>query len=788
MSQSYMPQLVEALQHGNLTIFLGGDLAQEATGLPGRAELAVRLARRLGLSGTPPPWPDVAAQYEMAAGLAALIGWLRDQIEPAEHRPGPIYRLLAQLPVATYLTTIYDAWLHDALRAAGRRPNLAVVDASSLSLLDARRPTVVHLLGVCDRLDSLVLTATQMQQLPQSKAQILAGLVHPTLAHKSVLIVGQDLRDPYFQTLYQTALFQAGAIRPMAFAACPGLADWEKQSWLQKQVRVLDVAAMDLLGELVSGIPPAALAAQPTGAPHEQASWPSDGTSTSEPSPAKQPPASGRAVYAIHIQNAQGLAIGDEAQVIMQPGRDAGEPGGSTPAGRAKKRAPLTKCPAATLTWLHLSDLHFRKSHAYDENVVLKALLRDLAEQQVRPDVIAVSGDIAFSGQPAEYDLARRFFDDLLQVTGLGKDRLFLVPGNHDIDRNLISTGARAIGDSLTDRDRANSLLAAPADRKLVFARFKGYAAFVKAYLGTERRFDDSHYFYVQSLELAGQRIALLGVNSAWLCASDLDRATGLLIGERQARAALEQAEGANLKIALLHHPFDWLREFDQNDSATMLTDGCDFILHGHLHQAAATQLTSPDGAATILACGACYETRSFPNMYNWVRLDLAAGTGTVCLRRYSDSRGGFWAKDTLTYKNVPDGTYTFPLRGRFAPTGPDYVAAGLSSPVMGAAPVRLAPVAPSQPAQPADSLLVATRDLLLAAFTADDLRRLLLYTSNPALRPLLAEFSPGDGLAAMIEKTLTYCHKRDLMPALLDEARVANPKQYARFAPRLGA
>lgn len=93
MSQSYMPQLVEALQHGNLTIFLGGDLAQEATGLPGRAELAVRLARRLGLSGTPPPWPDVAAQYEMAAGLAALIGWLRDQIEPAEHRPGPIYQI-----------------------------------------------------------------------------------------------------------------------------------------------------------------------------------------------------------------------------------------------------------------------------------------------------------------------------------------------------------------------------------------------------------------------------------------------------------------------------------------------------------------------------------------------------------------------------------------------------------------------------------------------------------------------------------------------------------------------
>lgn len=321
----------------------------------------------------------------------------------------------------------------------------------------------------------------------------------------------------------------------------------------------------------------------------------------------------------------------------------------------------------STITWLHLSDLHFRKSQAYEANIVLKALLRDLVEQQVRPDFIAVSGDVAFAGRPAEYELAWRFFDDLLSATGLGKDRMFLAPGNHDVDRSLISTGARAIGDSLTDRKSANALLSTAADRKLVFARFKGYAAFVKAYLGKERRFDDSRYFYVHHLDLAGQRVALLGLNSAWLCASDEDKANGLLIGERQARAALEQATGASLKIALLHHPFDWLREFDQSDSAAMLTDGCDFILHGHLHQAATTQLTSPDGAATILACGACYETREFPNMYNWVRLDLAAGTGTVHLRRYSDARGGFWARDTLTYKNAPDGAYTFSLPGRGA-------------------------------------------------------------------------------------------------------------------------
>jgi len=320
----------------------------------------------------------------------------------------------------------------------------------------------------------------------------------------------------------------------------------------------------------------------------------------------------------------------------------------------------------ATITWLHLSDLHFRASQAYDANVVLKALLRDVAgrieQDGLRPDFVAVSGDVAFSGQPAEYDLARQFFDDLLQVTALGKDRLFLVPGNHDADRSLVTRGAQAIGVDLTDRDSANAVLDTPDDRRLMMARFQGYKAFVNDYLGAYQPFDDERYFYVRPLDLDGVRIAVLGLNSAWLCASDEDKAKGLLIGERQARAALDQAGDVDLKIALVHHPFGWLREFDQNDSATLLADQCQFILHGHLHRTAATQLTTPDSSATILAGGACYETREFPNMYNFVRLDPAAGSGTVYLRRYSGARGGFWAKDVTTYKNVPDGEYAFRL------------------------------------------------------------------------------------------------------------------------------
>jgi serine/threonine protein kinase/predicted MPP superfamily phosphohydrolase len=317
-----------------------------------------------------------------------------------------------------------------------------------------------------------------------------------------------------------------------------------------------------------------------------------------------------------------------------------------------------------TISWLHISDLQLSTSQTYDTNVALKALLYDIDKRiewyGLHPDFIAVTGDIAHSGQPSEYDLARQFFDELLYTTGLNKSRLFLVPGNHDVDQESVSQGARNIGESLTDQQVVNAILASPEDRQLMFARFGSYAAFVNSYVGEHLRFDKDRYFYIHTLELLGRRIAVLGLNSAWLSTSEQDDVKGLVIGERQVRSTLEQSTDADLRIALIHHAFDQLREFDRKDVEPMLVDGCDFVLHGHVHQTSELTLRGPDTNAMIIAAGACRAAGYFPNSYNFVQLNLEAGTGTVHLRRYSEEEDGFWTRDTLTYRNASTGRYNF--------------------------------------------------------------------------------------------------------------------------------
>lgn len=81
---------------------------------------------------------------------------------------------------------------------------------------------------------------------------------------------------------------------------------------------------------------------------------------------------------------------------------------------------------------------------------------------------------------------------------------------------------------------------------------------------------------------------------------------------------------------------------------------------------------------------------------------------------------------------------------------------------------------------------LAVVRELLLAAFTARDLRNLFLYSNLTDLQPLIHRIDISQGLASMVDDVIVYCHKRDLVPALLAEVRRVNPGQYARFASRL--
>jgi len=115
----------------------------------------------------------------------------------------------------------------------------------------------------------------------------------------------------------------------------------------------------------------------------------------------------------------------------------------------------MTKPECPLLRILHISDLHAREPNdeaAWRRRGVLgdaweRNLDEVLAEGAV--DLVCFTGDAAQSGRPEEYAEATTFFETLLARIGLGRERLFVVPGSHDICRTVEPAAWQALRNAL---------------------------------------------------------------------------------------------------------------------------------------------------------------------------------------------------------------------------------------------------------------------------------------------------------------------------------------------------
>lgn len=316
-------------------------------------------------------------------------------------------------------------------------------------------------------------------------------------------------------------------------------------------------------------------------------------------------------------------------------------------------------------TWLHISDLHLRTGDQYDQNVALSSLLNDLSDlvdkENYHFDLVFITGDIAFSGKHEEYELAKKFIQNLSSATYVQTDRIFCIPGNHDVDRSRLTPVIEESIKNLGSRKLISQVIGNSEDRVYFTDRYLPYYEFLQATFPWARELACSDLSYTHMLNVNGIKFAIIGLNSAWLASSGADRGR-IVIGERQVREAFDVAENPEFLLALVHHPLSYLADFDLSDVRALLNSRCDFLLHGHVHDFGVVNIVSPDSEVYHLAAGATYQGRKELLSYNIVDLDLENGKANVTLRRYSDREGGFWAPDTGMYRSAPKGVLELSL------------------------------------------------------------------------------------------------------------------------------
>lgn len=330
-------------------------------------------------------------------------------------------------------------------------------------------------------------------------------------------------------------------------------------------------------------------------------------------------------------------------------------------------------------SWIHLSDIHIGHgdaTHVEDQKLVLGALRRDvehrLAFGAPQPDAIFVTGDIAFSGgcrTPDEYTRAVQWLADIAKTAGLGFDSVFVVPGNHDVQRTAdkpmtartllsqLRKGEASLDEALTD-SAARAQLTARQTNYLAFA--KGLAPACRA--DAEAAGAQLYWRHILTVR-GGLRVRLVGLNTALLAAdeavfeSDQGR---LWLGTRQFAAAFTEPEVApdELVVVLSHHPLrdHWLA--DETAAARWIRSHAHLHLSGHVHEGDSEHARSGGGTHFVsISAGAVHGEKTphgYPARHGYSFGALVASNGMLKVgiwpRMWSDANKDF----RLDVDNVP--------------------------------------------------------------------------------------------------------------------------------------
>jgi predicted phosphodiesterase len=296
---------------------------------------------------------------------------------------------------------------------------------------------------------------------------------------------------------------------------------------------------------------------------------------------------------------------------------------------------------------------------------VLRAMCEDIAHQRkagyATADFILATGDLVFSGKADEFKLVDGFFDAVSSASGVRKDRIFCVPGNHDIDRGRQRMCFHGTRKFIESQNQIDQLLSPGDDIETLLKRQENYRNFQNAYFaGQERKWTDDGLGYVSCITVDDVRLAIIALDSAWLAEGGADDHGKLLIGERQVINAVNLVDGLDphVVIGIAHHPFHLLQDFDRRPVQSRIERLCQFFHCGHLHEPEARTAGFRGSGCLTLGAGASFETRQSRNSYSFVILDLIRGQRTVRTAQYSPASGtfSFASSDEYPIEIAPSG------------------------------------------------------------------------------------------------------------------------------------
>ena len=222
---------------------------------------------------------------------------------------------------------------------------------------------------------------------------------------------------------------------------------------------------------------------------------------------------------------------------------------------------------------IHLSDIHLVGNSDRINNRVIA--LKQACAGAIRNAcdvVVAITGDVAYSGQTEQYQQADKILcevSDYLRTEKNSNVSIVMVPGNHDCNFGNTNSVRDVLINSINPSIDADYF-------KTVNSTQENYAQFASKY-GLQL----NSVIETQEISVSGEKILFIKTNTAWM--SVLHETPGRIIIPESMYPEIDH-DDYKLIIALYHHPENWLNPDNKTKYIDFVRHNADIVLVGHEH------------------------------------------------------------------------------------------------------------------------------------------------------------------------------------------------------------
>lgn len=328
---------------------------------------------------------------------------------------------------------------------------------------------------------------------------------------------------------------------------------------------------------------------------------------------------------------------------------------------------------------LLLSDIHF--IHCEDDENEYRSLETAFMEamDNIRDDggvnQILICGDVANKGKSEEYEKAEAFIKDVFEHLGCDEKQtqLYVVPGNHDIDRCVNKSSRLLFRPMLLDPYKGDEFIYNAKHKELdalriLYSPLEAYHKFANMHSSADAiavgilegvpNFNDKGFRKeVQLGTLDNYVIMLHCLNSTLACDEDEVNDPNAVAPNEHKLFLTKYAYNPDtpittVNISMMHHPLAW---FENNKAIQEEFDRKFKIqIYGHVHTQSIKQ--DREGKSAIrLQCGSLHpgnygDSEIYPPLYNILELNIKRGVLSLSVICYSWDGEQFMKDDRFCY------------------------------------------------------------------------------------------------------------------------------------------